>query len=104
MMKKKMPRFRVSFCSTLVVCAPKRFSVIPPPNAAPKPSFFGRCISTSRMISTETMTTRTRRILMRICMSQQGGRKGRDSRRMAARCKEEVCIGGNPSPLARLSR
>src|SRR5262249_13457247 len=42
---KKMPASHVvNFTSTLVVCAPKIFSVTAPPNAAPKPSLFGRCI------------------------------------------------------------
>src|SRR4030095_5868934 len=62
--KKVIPRFRVIVWSTLVVWAPKRFSVIPPPNAAPRPSFFGRCISTSRMSSRQIRTSMTSRILM----------------------------------------
>src|SRR5205814_6715788 len=42
---KKMPVSQpVNFTSTFVVCAPKIFSVTPPPNAAPRPSLFGRCI------------------------------------------------------------
>jgi hypothetical protein len=41
---------------TLVVWAPKIFSVTPPPNAAPRPSLFGRCIRMIRIMSTETKT------------------------------------------------
>lgn len=67
--KKTMPRLRVNFCRTVVVCAPKRLSVMPPPKAAPKPSFFGRCISTSRIKSSATRTSITSRILMRMDMA-----------------------------------
>ncbi len=42
---KKIPASQeVNLTSTLVVCAPKIFSVTPPPKAAPSPSLFGRCI------------------------------------------------------------
>ena len=44
----------VNLTSTFVVWAPKRFSVIPPPNAAPRPSLRGRCIRTTKTISTHT--------------------------------------------------
>ncbi len=46
-----------AFTSTFVVCAPKMFSVTPPPNAAPKPSLFGRCI---KITSTMIRATRTK--------------------------------------------
>lgn len=54
---KKMPASQaVNFTSTLVVCAPKIFSVTPPPKAAPKPSLFGRCIRITKTMSTATRT------------------------------------------------
>jgi hypothetical protein len=46
----------VIFVSTLVVCAPKMFSVTPPPNAAPRPSLFGRCIKITRTINNAMKT------------------------------------------------
>ena len=55
-------------CRALVVPAPKMFSVMPPPNAAPSPSLFGRCISTSKMMSSDTSTLIARRILMMMDM------------------------------------
>jgi hypothetical protein len=66
--KKRPPSQRVKFARTFVVCAPKRFSVIPPPNAAPSPSFFGRCISTTRTISSDTIMWIASRILIRTDM------------------------------------
>ena len=67
--KKPMPKLRVKVWRTLVVWAPKRFSVIPPPNAAPRPSFFGRCMRTNRMSSRQIRTSKTSRILMRMDMA-----------------------------------
>ena len=66
--KKIPPSQRVIVWSTFVVCAPNKLSVMPPPNAAPRPSFFGRCMSTSRMISNETSTLMTSKILIKIDM------------------------------------
>jgi len=54
---KKIPASQaVIFTSTLVVCAPKIFSVTPPPNAAPKPSLRGRCIRITSNMSSATKT------------------------------------------------
>ena len=53
-MKKSAASQPVTFVSTFVVCAPKIFSVTPPPNAAPKPSLFGRCIKITSIISNAT--------------------------------------------------
>ena len=55
----------VNFTSTLVVCAPKMFSVTPPPNAAPKPSLFGRCIRMTNTISAATSTKMPRQKLIK---------------------------------------
>jgi len=55
----------VNFTNTLVVCAPKIFSVTPAPNAAPKPSLFGRCIRMTRTISTATSAKSTRQRLIK---------------------------------------
>jgi hypothetical protein len=54
---KKIPVSQeVNLTSTLVVWAPKIFSVTPPPKAAPSPSLFGRCIRITRTISSATRT------------------------------------------------
>src|SRR5436853_1638774 len=55
----------VNFTNTLVVWAPKIFSVTPAPNAAPKPSLFGRCIRMTRTISTATSAKSTRQRLIK---------------------------------------
>src|SRR2546421_7758278 len=63
---KKMPASQVvNFTSTFVVCAPKIFSVTPPPNAAPKPSLFGRCIKITSIMSSATRTKNTDSRLIR---------------------------------------
>ena len=57
---KKIPASHVvNFTRTLVVCAPNIFSVTPPPNAAPRPSLFGRCIRITSTMSTETSAKST---------------------------------------------
>ena len=64
---KKIPASQaVNLTSTFVVCAPKMFSVTPPPKAAPKPSLFGRCIRITKVMSTATSTYIARRKLIRI--------------------------------------
>jgi hypothetical protein len=55
----------VNFTSTFVVCAPKIFSVTAPPNAAPKPSLFGRCIKITSTMSRATRTKDTDSRLIR---------------------------------------
>jgi len=55
----------VNFTSTFVVCAPKMFSVTAPPNAAPKPSLFGRCIKITSTMSRATRTKDTDNRLIR---------------------------------------
>jgi hypothetical protein len=54
----------VNFTKTLVVCAPKMFSVTAPPNAAPSPSLFGRCIRMTRTMSSATNSQMARRRLI----------------------------------------
>ena len=56
----------VIFVSTFVVCAPKMFSVTPPPNAAPRPSLFGRCIKITRTMSNAMKTYNPSRILIKM--------------------------------------
>src|SRR5262245_51007986 len=51
---------------TFVVCAPKIFSVTPPPKAAPSPSLFGRCIRMTNIMSTATSPCKTSRMLITI--------------------------------------
>src|SRR5215470_15779433 len=64
---KKMPASHVvNFTSTLVVCAPKMFSVTPPPNAAPSPSLLGRCIRITSTMNAHTSTKSPRQRLIRI--------------------------------------
>lgn len=55
----------VNFTSTFVVCAPKMFSVTAPPNAAPRPSLFGRCIKITSTMSSATRTKNTDSRLIR---------------------------------------
>ena len=55
----------VNFTRTFVVCAPKMFSVTPPPNAAPRPSLFGRCIKITSTMSRATRTKNTNDRLIR---------------------------------------
>jgi hypothetical protein len=53
---KKIPASQpVNLTSTLVVCAPNKFSVTAPPKAAPKPSLFGRCMRMTSIISKATI-------------------------------------------------
>src|SRR5262249_45390868 len=55
--RKKIPASQaVNFTRTFVVCAPKIFSVTPAPNAAPRPSLFGRCIKMTSSIRSATST------------------------------------------------
>jgi len=69
---KKIPAsHEVNFTKTLVVCAPKMFSVTAPPNAAPKPSLFGRCI---RITSTMSSATSTKSARHRLSKSDIGRR------------------------------
>ncbi len=64
---KKIPASQaVNFTSTFVVCAPKIFSVTAPPNAAPSPSLFGRCIKITSTMSNATSTQTARSRLIRI--------------------------------------
>ena len=56
--KKAMPIQVVNLAKTLVVCEPKTLSVIPPPNADPKPSLRGRCMRTTKIINAQTKTWR----------------------------------------------
>jgi len=54
---KKIPVSQpVNLTSTLVVWAPKIFSVTPPPKAAPSPSLLGRCIKMTSSIKSATST------------------------------------------------
>src|SRR5712692_11642177 len=64
---KKIPANQpVNLTSTLVVCAPKIFSVTPPPKAAPSPSLFGRCIRMTSIMRTATNASITSRQLIRM--------------------------------------
>ena len=64
---KKIPASQaVNFTSTFVVCAPKIFSVTAPPNAAPSPSLFGRCIKITSTMSNATSIQTARSRLIRI--------------------------------------
>ena len=65
MSAKKIPAIHVvNFTSTLVVCAPKIFSVTPPPNAAPRPSLFGRCMRITSAMINDTSTNSARQRLI----------------------------------------
>ena len=51
---------------TVVVCAPNIFSVIPEPKAAPNPSLRGRCMRTTKVSSTQTITRMVSKIGIKI--------------------------------------
>ena len=63
--KKMLASHVVNFTRTLVVCAPKMFSVTAPPNAAPSPSLLGRCIRITNTMSRDIRTKNTRNRLIR---------------------------------------
>ena len=64
---KKMPaNHAVILTRTVVVCAPKMFSVTDAPKAAPKPSLLGRCIKMTNTRSTQTTPKMAKRKLIRI--------------------------------------
>jgi hypothetical protein len=56
----------VALVRTVVVCAPKIFSVIPEPKAAPNPSLRGRCIRITKVSSTQTITRMVSKIGIKI--------------------------------------
>jgi len=60
-----------------VVCAPKMFSVIPEPNAAPNPSLRGRCIRTTKTSRTQTITRMVSKIGIKIDSHIRAGNMGR---------------------------
>lgn len=83
--KKIPPSQRVIVARMFVVWVPKILSVIPPPKAAPRPSFLGRCMRTRRMISSATKTSSARKMLIRMDM------RGRNIEGSGAKCKGERC-------------
>ena len=62
---------------TVVVCAPKIFSVIPEPKAAPNPSLRGRCMRTTKVSSTQTITRTVSKIGIKIDSHIRAGNMGR---------------------------
>jgi hypothetical protein len=76
----------VALVRTVVVCAPKIFSVIPEPKAAPNPSLRGRCMRTTKVSSTQTITRMVSKIGIRIDSHIRAGNMGRTD----ALVKEEV--------------
>ena len=67
-MKKILASQVVMLVSTLVVWAPKIFSVTPPPKAAPSPSLFGRCIRMTSIMRIATITSTTSSKLIKMVM------------------------------------
>ena len=61
---------------TVVVCAPKIFSVIPEPKAAPNPSLRGRCMRTTKVSSTQTITSMVSKIGIKIDSHIRAGNMG----------------------------
>src|SRR6187455_2074160 len=53
------------------------FSVTPAPNAAPRPSLFGRCIRMTRIISAATSTKSTRQTLISRLIGRRNMAKAR---------------------------
>lgn len=52
----------VNFASTFEVCEPKTLSVMPPPNADPRPSLRGLCMRTTKTSIKHTITCRVIKI------------------------------------------
>jgi hypothetical protein len=67
----------VALVRTVVVCAPKIFSVIPEPKAAPNPSLRGRCMRTTKVSRTQTITRIVSKIGIRIDSHIRAGNMGR---------------------------
>jgi hypothetical protein len=63
----------VALVRTVAVWAPKIFSVTPLPKAAPNPSFLGRCISTTSVSKTQTITRIASRTGMKILSHIKAG-------------------------------
>jgi hypothetical protein len=80
---------------TVVVCAPKIFSVIPEPNAAPKPSLRGRCMRTTKVSSTQTITKTVSKIGIKIDSHIRAGNMG---------CSGGVVKGPGCGRIAAISR
>jgi hypothetical protein len=76
----------VALVRTVVVCAPKIFSVIPEPKAAPNPSLRGLCMRTTKVSSTQTITRMVSKIGIKIDSHIRAGNMGRPE----ALVKEEV--------------
>ena len=92
-MKKMLASQVVIVVNTLVVCAPKMFSVTPPPNAAPSPSLFGRCIRMTSIMSTATSASTTRRRLIKTGIGT-GNMTNADSLSRRVRC--DVIVRSDP--------
>ena len=71
---------------TVVVCAPKIFSVIPEPKAAPNPSLRGRCMRTTKVSSMQTITRTVSKIGIKIDSHIRAG----NMRRPQVFVKDEV--------------
>jgi len=69
--KKRIPSQVVNFWRMSVVCAPRAESSVPPPNAAPRPSCFGRWINTTSTISMLTAMMITVNKMDRIAMGRR---------------------------------
>ena len=76
-----------------MVCAPKMFSVIPEPNAAPNPSLRGRCIRTTKTSRTQTITRMVSKIGIKIDSHIRAG----NMKWSGAIVKEEVRRGETAS-------
>ena len=74
--------------STFVVWAPKIFSVTPPPNAAPSPSLFGRCIKMTSIMRIATIASITSRKLIKMVMGTGNMAKAADLSTTKGRGKE----------------
>ena len=71
--KKPMAIQVVNRARTLVVCEPKTLSVIPPPNADPRPSLRGLCIRTTSTSIKQTMTCKVTKIGIKIDIKEREG-------------------------------
>jgi len=102
--KKMPPSTRVKLARTFEVCAPKRFSVIPPPKAAPRPSLFGLCMRTMKMMSSDTTTWIVSRMLIKTESMGRGiwGKRGGLSSGFERRGKAGLPLNMNFRPNLKL--
>jgi hypothetical protein len=87
-----------------VVCAPKMFSVMPEPNAAPNPSLRGRCIRTTKVSRMQTITRMVSKIGIKIdshIRAENMGRSGAFVKGEVAERRNGETANGRPGEGAK---